>query len=110
MWYSLLPQANNYVHTYNVHYAANIICCYVYVIVLFIILLNCLQVIGVASTQPSSTTLHENTGAYDVPNVTADKQQKVRKCFYHSATCFLDHFYAAVSMFFVCMCVYTPRP
>ena len=51
------------------------------VIVLFIILLNCLQVIGVVSTQ-SSFALHQSTsGAYDVPNVTADKQQEVCKCF-----------------------------
>ena len=37
---------------------------------------RCLQVISVASTQ-SSSTLHHNTRAYDVPNVTADKDHGV---------------------------------
>ena len=34
---------------------------------------------GVASTQ-SCSTLHQNTRAYDVPNVTADKDQRVNVC------------------------------
>ena len=40
---------------------------------------HCLQVIGLASTQ-SSSALHQNTRAYDVPNVTADKDQRVNIC------------------------------
>ena len=41
--------------------------------------MHCLQVIDVASTQ-SSSALHQNTRAYDVPNVTADKDQEVTVC------------------------------
>ena len=41
--------------------------------------MHCLQVIDVASTQ-SSSTLHQKTRAYDVPNVTADKDQGVNVC------------------------------
>jgi len=38
-----------------------------------------LQVIGVASTQ-SSSVLHQNTRAYDVPNGTANQDHKVTVC------------------------------
>ena len=41
--------------------------------------MHCLQVIDVASTQ-SSSTLHQKTRAYDIPNVTADKDQGVNVC------------------------------
>ena len=41
--------------------------------------IHCLQAIGVASTQ-SSFALHCNTGAYDVPAVTVDKDLMVNVC------------------------------
>ena len=48
-------------------------------VILFIILLICLQAIGFASTQ-SSFALHQNTRGYDVPNVIAGKDQGVNVC------------------------------
>ena len=58
--------------------------------------MHCLQVIGAASTQ-SSPALHQNARAYDVRNLTADKDQEVTVCilvvtyiactYVHSYTC-----------------------
>ena len=57
--------------------------------------MHCLQVIGVAST--SSYTLHQNTRAYDVPNVTADQDQGVN----------VYIMVAIIVLMYVCMSVHT---
>ena len=57
--------------------------------------MHCLQVISVAST--SSSALHHNTRAYDVPNVTADQDQGVN----------VYIMVAIIVLMYVCMSVHT---
>ena len=66
---------NKYKANFTLHTCKRMYVCYA-IVMYMITYVHCLQATGVASTQ-SSSALHQNTRAYDVPNVTADKDQGV---------------------------------